>query len=100
MAWTDYTMSGQKPLALLESSADSIVLVKLRGNRKIRGTLYGFDAHMNLILHNSEELEENATIPRGTIIVRGDNVIIIAPSPKPKQKPPQHQKKPPQVQRR
>ncbi|MHA1713578.1 MAG: LSM domain-containing protein [Candidatus Ranarchaeia archaeon] len=85
-------MSGQKPLTLLERSVDSIVLVKLRGNRRIRGKLYGFDAHMNLILTDSDEYIENdndetenqpsAPIPRGTIIVRGDNVIIIAPSPR------------------
>ena len=86
-------MSGQRPLTLLESSVDSIVLVKLRGNRQLRGTLYGFDVHMNLILTDSDEIvesqdvdEANITtstpIPRGTIIVRGDNVILIAPSPR------------------
>lgn len=85
-------MSGQKPLTLLERSVNSIVLVKLRGNRRIRGKLYGFDAHMNLILTDSDEIIESdnpedqspppAPIPRGTIIVRGDNVIIIAPSPR------------------
>ena len=86
-------MNGQRPLTLLERSVDSIVLVKLRGNRQLRGTLYGFDVHMNLILTNSDEIIEspseeevnpnlNAPIPRGTIIVRGDNVILIAPSPR------------------
>ena len=86
-------MSGQRPLTLLESSVDSIVLVKLRGNRQLRGTLYGFDVHMNLILTDSDEIveladvdEANITtstpIPRGTIIVRGDNVILIATSPR------------------
>ncbi len=86
-------MSGQRPLTLLESSVDSKVLVKLRGNRQLRGTLYGFDVHMNLILKDSDEIvespdvdEPNITtstpIPRGTIIVRGDNVILIAPSPR------------------
>ena len=86
-------MSGQRPLTLLESSVDSIVLVKLRGNRQLRGTLYGFDVHMNLILTDSDEIIESqdvdeantitsTPIPRGTIIVRGDNVILIAPSPR------------------
>ena len=76
-------MSGQEPMVLLERSLDAIVLVKLRGNRQIRGKLVGFDNHMNLILIESDEIDpEGETIPRGRIVVRGDNVIIIAPAPR------------------
>ena len=76
-------MSGQEPMVLLERSLDAIVLVKLRGNRQIRGKLVGFDNHMNLILIESDEIDpEGETISRGRIVVRGDNVIIIAPAPR------------------
>ncbi len=76
-------MSGQEPMTLLEKSLDAIVLVKLRGNRQIRGKLVGFDNHMNLILIDSDEIDpEGETISRGRIVVRGDNVIIIAPAPR------------------
>ena len=76
-------MSGQEPMVLLEKSLDAIVLVKLRGNRQIRGKLVGFDNHMNLILIESDEIDpEGETIHRGRIVVRGDNVIIIAPAPR------------------
>jgi small nuclear ribonucleoprotein len=76
-------MSGQEPMVLLEKSLDAIVLVKLRGNRQIRGKLVGFDNHMNLILIESDEIDpEGETISRGRIVVRGDNVIIIAPAPR------------------
>ena len=75
-------IGSQKPLELLSKSLDERVLIKLKGNRELRGRLIGFDQHMNLILENAEEViggdEENMK-NLGTIIVRGDNVIIISP---------------------
>ena len=75
-------ISAQKPLELLSKSLDQRVLIKLKGNRELRGKLIGFDQHMNLILENAEEISnsDEATLKNlGTIIVRGDNVIIISP---------------------
>ncbi|MHA1783676.1 MAG: LSM domain-containing protein [Candidatus Helarchaeota archaeon] len=75
-------MGSQKPLELLSKSLDQRVLIKLKGNRELRGKLIGFDQHMNLILENAEEVvnaEEDKIKSLGTIIVRGDNVIIISP---------------------
>ncbi|MHA1755096.1 MAG: LSM domain-containing protein [Candidatus Odinarchaeia archaeon] len=77
-------MSGQKPLDLLGRSIDKNVLVKLKGGRGLRGKLVGFDQHMNLILNEAVEIaeEEGEEIKNlGTVIVRGDNVIIISPPP-------------------
>jgi len=77
-------MSGQRPLDLLERSIDQSVLVKLKGGRGLRGKLKGFDQHMNLILEEAEELvevESGQSKPLGTVVVRGDNVIIISPPP-------------------
>jgi len=76
-------MSGERPLSLLYNSRNSTVLVRLRGGRMLRGVLRGFDTHMNLILDESEEiLEDGTTKARGTIVVRGDNVVLIAPVPR------------------
>lgn len=72
----------QKPLALLNKSLDQRVLIKLKGGRELRGKLRGFDQHMNLVLEAAEEVinqKENEVKLLGTIIVRGDNVIIISP---------------------
>jgi small nuclear ribonucleoprotein len=67
---------------VLDDSVGKIVLIKLKGGKTIRGTLQGFDQHMNLLLEKGEEIgEEGKTSNLGTIIVRGDNVIIISPPP-------------------
>jgi small nuclear ribonucleoprotein len=55
------------------------VIVSLKGNREIRGILQGYDVHMNLVLDRAEEMVEGAMQKRGTLIVRGDNVIYISP---------------------
>jgi len=55
------------------------VLVKLKGGRKVRGVLKSFDAHLNLIIVNAEEIEESTAKKMGTLVVRGDNVVMISP---------------------
>ena len=68
---------------ILEESLGNIVLVRLRGGKKLRGKLKGFDQHLNLVVEETEDItiaEESKKL--GTIILRGDNVIIISPPPK------------------
>ena len=68
---------------ILEESLGKIVLVRLRGGKKLRGKLKGFDQHLNLVLEETEDIT-NAEKARkiGTIILRGDNVIIISLPPR------------------
>jgi small nuclear ribonucleoprotein len=69
-----------KPLSMLSKNLNKPVMVELKGNRGYRGTLDGFDPHMNLVLKNAEELEAGETKRKLDIaIVRGDNVIYISP---------------------
>ena len=73
-------MSQDMAVRVLDESVGKTVLIKLKGGKVIRGNLQGFDQHMNLLLEQSEEIvEEGKTNTLGTIIVRGDNVIIISP---------------------
>ncbi len=59
-----------------------IVLVELKGGRSIRGELFSFDQHMNLVLEEAEEItSNNDTRKLGTIIVRGDNIVLVSPPP-------------------
>jgi len=42
-----------------------------------------FDQHLNLVLESAEELIQDKEPKKlGTIIVRGDNVVIVSPSPR------------------
>jgi small nuclear ribonucleoprotein len=69
-------------LKVLDESINQVVLIKLKGNKTIRGNLLGFDQHMNLLLDSSEEIPtEGDSKNLGTIVVRGDNVIMISPPP-------------------
>ncbi|MEE8323261.1 RNA-binding protein [Candidatus Bathyarchaeota archaeon] len=68
---------------ILEESLGKLVLLRLRGNRSLRGRLEGFDMHMNLVLEEADDISNSENIKQlGTIIVRGDNVVIISPSPR------------------
>ena len=69
-----------KPLSLLNQCISQNVMVELKGGRGYRGTLDGFDPHMNLVLRNAEELLNNETTRKVDLaIVRGDNVIYVSP---------------------
>ena len=68
---------------ILEESLGKMVLVRLKGGRSYRGKLQGFDEHMNLVLEETEDISDtNNTTRIGTIIVRGDNVVILSPPPR------------------
>lgn len=66
---------------MLEESVNKTVLLRLKGNRSIRGRLRGHDAHMNILLDDAEEIS-NPEKPEklGTIIIRGDNLILLSPA--------------------
>ena len=75
-------MSVDMAVKVLDESINQLVLIKLKGNKTIRGTLLGFDQHMNLLLDSSEEIPTEGDYKGlGTIVVRGDNVVMISPPP-------------------
>ena len=81
-------MNAGRPLDLLQKSIGSQVLVELKGQRKLRGKLRGYDQHLNLILEDADEIAFDAEMEQETVetihtvIVRGDNVVIVSPPPK------------------
>ncbi len=75
-------MSVDMAVKVLDESLGKVVLIKLKGGKVIRGNLHGFDQHRNLLLENSVELlQDGKSNDLGTIVVRGDNVVIISPPP-------------------
>ncbi len=75
-------MSVDMAVKVLEESINKVVLIKIKGGKTLRGNLLGFDQHMNLLLDQSEGVpSEGDAKSLGTIVVRGDNVVMISPPP-------------------
>ncbi|KAF2689223.1 Sm-like ribonucleoprotein [Lentithecium fluviatile CBS 122367] len=81
---------GHEPLDLVRLCIDEIVIVKLRGDRELKGRLHAYDSHCNLVLGDVEETiyvaeDEDEDEPRTVkkqsemLFVRGDSVVLIAP---------------------
>jgi len=67
---------------IFEESLNKVVLVQLKGGKTIRGKLYSFDQHMNLVIEDAEDITESENAKKlGTLVVRGDNVVLISPPP-------------------
>lgn len=68
---------------ILEKNLGKMVLVRLKGGKRLRGKLRGFDQHLNIVLEETEDTTDIENMKRlGVIIIRGDNVIIISPPPR------------------
>ena len=73
-------MSADVSLRILQKSLGSTVLVRLRNGKVLRGLLKGYDQHMNIVLEDTDELVgENTQNRLGTIVVRGDSIVMISP---------------------
>ena len=71
----------ERPLDLLNNSKEKEVLVHLKGDKQFVGTLLAFDIHINLVLDNTKEMQNNE-IKRnlGLTFLRGDTIIFISPA--------------------
>jgi small nuclear ribonucleoprotein len=76
----------RRPIDYLEDSINKIILIKVKRNRLFRGSLSGFDEHLNLYLEGTSQIfeyqDEDGNIREehenlGSIVVRGDNVIFV-----------------------
>ncbi len=70
------------PLDLMEKQLGRPVRLLLKDGRRLRGKLAGFDPYMNLVLEGVEETarDESSTRNLGTLVLRGNNVVSIAPA--------------------
>lgn len=73
-------MTEKRPFDILNAALSKNVLVRLKGDVEVRGSLSSFDVHMNLVIENGEELK-NGELKRklGTVLLRGDTVVFISP---------------------
>ena len=71
----------ERPLDLLNISKGKEVLVYLKGGKEFVGTLLAFDIHINLVLDNAKEMENNEVKRSvGLTFLRGDTIIFISPA--------------------
>ena len=64
-------MPEKRPFDVLNNALNNNVLVRLKGNVEVRGTLASFDVHMNLVVDNSEELVDGEVKRKlGTVLRR------------------------------
>jgi len=68
-----------RPFDMLNEAIGKEVLILLKGNVSLRGTLKAFDVHLNLVLDSAEMLENGETKTKyGKLMVRGDSVVLIS----------------------
>lgn len=71
----------ERPLDLLNSAKGKEVLVQMKSDRQIVGTLIAFDIHINIVLDNAKEMQNNAVVRNvGLTFLRGDTIIFISPA--------------------
>jgi len=71
----------ERPLDLLNSSKGKEVLVQLKNDVQLVGTLLAFDIHINVVIDNTKEIQNNeAKRNIGLAFVRGDTIIFISPA--------------------
>ena len=71
----------ERPLDLLNNSKGQEVLVYLKGDKQFVGTLLAFDIHINLVLDNTKEMQNNEMKRKiGLTFLRGDTIIFISPA--------------------
>lgn len=74
-------LAERRPFDILNQSLNNNVLIRLKGNVEVRGTLASFDVHMNLVLENAEELQDGQVKRKiGTVLLRGDTVVYVSPA--------------------
>jgi len=71
----------ERPLDLLNQSKGKEILVQLKSDKQLVGTLLAFDIHINVVLDNAKEMQNNE-IKRniGLTFLRGDTIVFISPA--------------------
>ena len=63
---------------LMNNNKDKVILLRLRNNKSVRGSLLDFDIHMNLTLNDAEDISDDKVVKLGKILLRGDNILAVS----------------------
>ncbi len=72
----------QRPLDVLGSSENKRIIIQVKNRDKITGILKAFDSHLNIWLEEAEVQSNDgeSNVKLGTVLVRGDNIVLISPA--------------------
>ena len=71
----------ERPLDLLNISKGKEILVQLKSEKQLVGTLLSFDIHINIVLDNTKEMHGNEVKRNlGLTFLRGDTIVFISPA--------------------
>ena len=71
----------ERPLDLLNQSKGKEILVQLKSEKQLVGTLLAFDIHINVVLDNAKEMHNNEVKRSiGLTFLRGDTIVFISPA--------------------
>lgn len=66
---------------ILAEALGQVVLIRLRGGKVVRGRLKSYDIHLNIVLDDAEEEAIDGSWRKlGTVLIRGENIVVISPS--------------------
>ena len=72
-------MESSRPLDTLNNARDKKVIVELKNNKQLIGTLKAFDIHINTVLEDAEEhVDGELKRKLNTIFIRGDTIVLIS----------------------
>ena len=71
----------ERPLDLLNESKGKEILIELKDNKQLVGTLLAFDIHINIVVDNTKEIVNNEMKRSlGRSFVRGNTILWISPA--------------------
>ncbi len=72
-------MEQDRPLDALNNSRNKRIIVELKNGKQFAGKLKAFDIHINTVLDDTDEIENNQVKRKlGTAFIRGDTIVLIA----------------------
>lgn len=86
---TDFAKNPSKllPSELISRCVGSRILVIMKGDKELEGTLRGFDSYVNMVLEDVEEIEVSkegkSVIHLDKILLNGNNVAMLVPGGRP-----------------
>lgn len=74
-------MEASRPLDTLNKAKGKRLIVELKSGKQYIGNLNSFDIHINIVLDEAEERENNELKRKlGTVFIRGDTITVIFPA--------------------